>query len=90
MKVEFVDFNMAGPKGQLTKISVNPIQVCAILPIVIPGAINGPGGEKIGKAAAALDFGGNAIPVDCSVKEAIAKLEQATNEGNPPLDLYKH
>jgi len=86
MKPEFVTFKVTGDNGVAHEIPVNPNLVCMIIPSVIPGMIDGPNGEKMGKAAAALDFGIKVLPVECSVKEAVAKLEGRTKQlpQNPP------
>jgi len=86
MRPEFVMFKVVGEGGATRELPINPNLVCMVVPATIPGMIDGPGGEKIGKPAAALDFGIKMVPVDCSVEEAIAKLEgkakEYDNEGN--------
>lgn len=78
MRPEFVMFKTIGDGGVTKEIPVNANLVCMIVPATISGMVEGPTGEKIGKPAAALDFGIKMIPVDCTVKEAIAKLEGKT------------
>ena len=82
MKLKFVEFTVVGRDAsgnrKMTKMPINPWQVCMVVPITIPGMLNGPDGEPMGKAAAGLDFGGGQIiAVDCSVKDTITKLENA-------------
>ena len=82
MKLKFVEFNVVGQdvsgNRKMTKMLINPWQVCMVVPITIPGMLNGPDGEPMGKAVAGLDFGdGQVIAVDCNVKDTITKLENA-------------
>jgi len=75
MKPRFVELQMITGNGGRTKIKVNPNLVAILLPITVPGEINGPDGEKIGKAASAIDFGtGVATPLDYTMQELEAKL----------------
>jgi len=75
MRPKFVMFEVIGKDGDIQKIPINVNMVCAVVPATIAGMIDGPSGEKIGKAASALDFGVKMIPVNYSVKEAVTMLE---------------
>lgn len=75
MRPEFVTFNVIGKDSRITEMPINPMNVCMIMPIKIEGKLAGPTGEPVMKAAAALDFGTNAVPVDHTVKEAQCMLE---------------
>jgi len=75
MRPEFVMFEVIGENGVAHKIPVNVNMVCMVVPAVVSGMIDGPNGEKIGKAAAGLDFGVKLLPVNCSMREAVEKLE---------------
>lgn len=75
MRPEFVNFNVVGKDGRITEMPINPMNVCMIMPIEIAGKMVGPTGEPVMKAAAALDFGTNAVPVDHTLKEAQRMLE---------------
>lgn len=81
MKPEFIMFKVTDEHGTTREIPVNPNLVCMVVPTVIAGMIDGPDGKRIGKAAAALDFGIKILPVDCTVKQAVAKLEGKSGGG---------
>lgn len=76
-KMKFVMFDLAGPEGETTKIPINPWATFTVLPITIQGRMSGPDGEPIGRPAAALVSGMKILAVNCSVKEAIDRLEKA-------------
>jgi hypothetical protein len=56
------------------RVTVNPNQVCAVVPETIPSDIAGPNGAPIGIPGASLQLSGGAILVNCSVQEAEYKL----------------
>lgn len=78
-KMKFIMFNSIGPEGETAEIPINPWAVLTVLPITIQGRFSGPDGQPIGKSAAALVSGMKILPIDCSQKEAIDRLEKATS-----------
>lgn len=82
-KVKFVEFDVVGQtpdgKRKITTMPINPLQVCMIVPITIPGMLSGPDGAPMGKAAAGLDFGTQVVAIDCEVTRARILLEDAIN-----------
>jgi len=75
MRPEFEMFKLVGAEGSTTELPINANLVISVVPITIESQMLGPTGESVKVPAAGLDVGFRIIPVDCSVKEAIAKLE---------------
>jgi len=78
--MKFVKFNAIGENGNKTEISINPNQVCFVVPAKIPGTMLGPDERPVSKEGVVLDFGIKAIPVDCDEKTAIKRLEEGIND----------
>ena len=71
----FIEFVTIDPKkGGKVTMPINPEKVCFIAPAIMHGEIAGPDGEMAGKEVAVLNFGIQSLVVDCTVEEALQKL----------------
>lgn len=79
--MKFVNFNLVEGDGKTSEIPINPYAVLTVLPITIQGKLSGPDGQPVGRPAAGLCAGMKIIPVNCTVADAIDKIETAINDG---------
>lgn len=77
--MKFINFNLVEGDGKTSEIPINPYAVLTVLPITIQGKLSGPDGQPVGRPAAGLCAGMKIIPVDCTVAEAIDRIEAEIN-----------